>query len=267
VVVTAFFDIVVAVHVMHVVGYYSMYYPFLLLWYIIGYSTRYGNKTGYFVYVFTLTAWVILVYTTPVWRDNLPMSIGWFIAYLIIPLYTFKLVNELHLNINKLHDNLEISTYQAAHDSLTSLANRKHFDEELAKKIAQNSKFALVFIDLDGFKEINDTYGHDTGDKVLVEVSQRLKNFNYFVARLGGDEFVSIIEYEDEKRVVNVVEDMLLAISTACLDLDVDFSASIGVSLFLEDSKTSHELKQQADIAMYRAKENGKNRVKFYRDI
>ena len=146
---------------------------------------RYGNFIAYFVYIIVLIGWMVLSYTTAIWRQNIPMAAGWFIAYAIIPLYAFRLVHDLRQNVKKLHSNLDATTFQAEHDQLTQMPNRKLFEKELIYFINNYKKFALLFIDLDGFKAINDTYGHDIGDKVLKEVSKRLQLYPHFSARLG----------------------------------------------------------------------------------
>ena len=257
-------DVFTSLYVMHLVGDYALYYPFLMLWYSIGYSMRYGNAIGFFVYASVLMGWLVLIYTTDVWRDNLPMSFGWFIAFAIIPLYAFKLVNELHKSINILHKNLDNSIFQAEHDQLTELPNRQFFEKELHHALKSYKKFALLFIDLDGFKEINDTYGHHTGDKVLREVAKRMREHKYFSARLGGDEFVFIIPYKNRDEVATFADSLVKSIAKKCPLLDIEFSASVGIALYPEDANTPYELKKKSDSAMYHAKERGKNQFSFY---
>jgi len=257
-------DVGASLWVMHLVGDYALYYPFLMLWYTIGYSMRFGNYLGFITYAYVLIGWLILIYTTPIWRENLPMSFGWFIAFLIIPLYTFYLVHELRVTLKRVHENLDTTMHQAEHDELTQLPNRKHFEKELHNAFAHYKKFALFFIDLDGFKAINDNYGHHIGDNVLVEVAKRLKSFRVFSARLGGDEFVVIVPYKKREELSALAESIVTSIADKCPLLDIEFSASVGIALYPEDADNVYDLKKKSDIAMYEAKESGKNTFTFY---
>ena len=243
-------DVVASLYVMHLVGDYALYYPFLLLWYSIGYSMRYGNIMGYFVYVAVLLGWLVLTFTTEVWRENLPMAFGWFIAFTIIPLYAFRLVYELRKSIDILHKNLDNSIYQAEHDQLTKLPNRQFFEKELQHAMKSYKKFALLFIDLDGFKEINDAY--------------RIREYKTFAARLGGDEFVFIAPYREKEELTTLADSLVKSIAKKCPHLDIEFSASVGVACYPNDADNSYELKKRSDAAMYQAKESGKNKFIFY---
>ncbi|MEA2074064.1 MAG: GGDEF domain-containing protein [Campylobacterota bacterium] len=258
------FDVLASVYVMYLVDVYSTYYPFLLLWYTIGYSMRYGNLLGYTIYFTVLLSWSVLISLSPIWQNHLSFGLGWLVAYIIIPLYTFRLVKELKLSISNLHENLDDSIYQAQHDQLTQLPNRKYFEKELNYSKSNYDKFALLFFDLDGFKAINDTHGHDVGDTVLVEVSKRIKKHGNFIARLGGDEFVSIVKFTDKENVIVLSNELIQSISDKCPVSNIEITASIGIAIYPEDSEDMHELKKKSDIAMYRAKSAGKNIYKFY---
>lgn len=158
--------------------------------------------------------------------------------------------------------------YLALHDGLTGLANRKNFDdalENLVKK-AQKEKlrFGVVFFDLDGFKNVNDTLGHEFGDFLLQTVSMSLtENIREtdLVARLGGDEFAALIlDIESDKDMIYVAERCLMAIGTQ-VEKDGEiakFGVSIGMSLYPEHAKDAAELLKKADTAMYAAKKAGK---------
>jgi diguanylate cyclase (GGDEF)-like protein/PAS domain S-box-containing protein len=171
----------------------------------------------------------------------------------------------------------EVLTHQATHDHLTALPNRKHFEEVLEKTHAYATRygrpFAVVFIDLDGFKGINDTYGHEAGDILLKTLSGRFLEVlrrEETLARLGGDEFAMILnETRDAQGVVTIIERILDAASTEVSYKNLTFhvSASIGVSFYEETNRSSpEELLHQADEAMYVAKVKGKNRYHFYGD-
>jgi diguanylate cyclase (GGDEF)-like protein len=174
----------------------------------------------------------------------------------------------------------------AYYDSLTHLPNRRMLDDRLAQALALSKRFsnygALMFIDLDHFKTLNDTHGHGTGDLLLVEVSKRLtlclREIDT-IARFGGDEFVVMINNLGdnalkarenaaliaEKIRATLAEPYLLMLTSTIFDssLAFDCSASIGVVLFFEHKKTREELLKMADMAMYESKEGGRNQVRI----
>lgn len=165
--------------------------------------------------------------------------------------------------------------YIAYHDPLTGLPNRKLFYERLIQSVEwaefNQQTVALMFLDLDGFKVINDTYGHDAGDVLLKTVAQRLKNClrgTDTVSRLAGDEFTVILPaIFDPNSVKIVAEKILSTVTEAILINDKDeaqVTASIGISLYPKDSRDPDSLIKQADRAMYDAKKMGKNQYKFY---
>ena len=174
--------------------------------------------------------------------------------------------------------NLEDKLDHLAHyDGLTGLPNRMLLQDRLEQAIAGadrlDQKFALLFIDLDGFKTINDEAGHAVGDEVLKIVGQRLLAVIRGMdtaARLGGDEFVVILtdigNADNAARVAQKVIDLL---SQPCLvgDLSLPLSASIGVSLYPSGEYGADELLRSADEAMYQAKRSGKRQVRFYGNV
>jgi diguanylate cyclase (GGDEF)-like protein/PAS domain S-box-containing protein len=161
----------------------------------------------------------------------------------------------------------------AYHDSLTGLSNRKFFIEQLDESInwskTNNLLLGLLFIDLDGFKTVNDTLGHEIGDRLLIIIAQRLNNYlraSDTVSRLGGDEFTVILRAISNVQVAARVSEKLLSVITEPIVLDghlTTISASIGISIYPINSQDSETLIKQADIAMYRAKHLGKNRYEF----
>jgi diguanylate cyclase (GGDEF)-like protein/PAS domain S-box-containing protein len=163
--------------------------------------------------------------------------------------------------------------YLAYHDPLTGLTNRKYFIEQLSESIAwaqdNNLLLALLFIDLDGFKQVNDTLGHEVGDRLLITIGQRLNNClrgSDTVSRLGGDEFTVILRAIPKLDVaVKVAEKILTTIAEPIVleEHTTQVSASIGISIYPLNSQDSEALIKQADAAMYRAKHLGKNRTYF----
>lgn len=164
--------------------------------------------------------------------------------------------------------------FLANHDALTQLPNRALMHErgDLAVVRANRNltKIAILFIDLDRFKIINDTLGHQSGDMLLQEVARRLREClreSDFVARQGGDEFVVIIEnFENAQYLSSVAEKIMsvLAQPLVLMNQELHVSASIGISVYPEDGVDIFTLLKHADVAMYRAKENGKNTFHFY---
>jgi len=162
----------------------------------------------------------------------------------------------------------------ATHDNLTGLPNRVLFGEELQHALAQAERrhrpVALLFMDLDRFKNINDTLGHAFGDRVLQEVAKRLTRCvreSDILARLGGDEFVLLVEeFPDPANLGGIAQKLLTAVSqvTSIDGRELNLSVSIGICMYPADGRDAKTLLANADIAMYRAKERGRNNFCFY---
>ncbi|MDP4179244.1 MAG: EAL domain-containing protein [Bacillota bacterium] len=178
-------------------------------------------------------------------------------------------------NYNKLmEDNKEKLWHLANYDTLTDLPNRKMILNRINYLIEKSSnsqlKFSLVFIDLDNFKNINDTMGHYVGDLMLQSITSRLNNFinsKDILGRLGGDEFALIIQRNlNKEEILNYVE-LLRNILLSSFSLNNNrfrISSSYGISIFPDHGTTSSELLKNADIAMYSVKEQGKNGIRFF---
>ncbi|WP_192804989.1 putative bifunctional diguanylate cyclase/phosphodiesterase [Noviherbaspirillum aerium] len=164
--------------------------------------------------------------------------------------------------------------YLAYHDTLTSLPNRRMLSSHLLHAVSQaqrrGKQIALLLIDLDRFKTVNDTMGHEAGDQLLQEVAMRIRHClreSDLIARLGGDEFVVLLEDVDTPATVAVVAEKILAVVRWPFVIggqEFYVSASIGVSLFPKDGQNEQSLLRCADVAMYKAKEDGKNAFRFY---
>lgn len=165
----------------------------------------------------------------------------------------------------------------AQHDSLTGLYNRLYFDQHLLNCIQTaksfNHKFALLFIDLNEFKHLNDTYGHDFGDFVLKAIAEDISSSvreNDLVARIGGDEFVIVMsKISDSHQVQGFSRRVLSAITHKRTygDIDLLIGASIGISLYPDDTGNIEQLIKCADEAMYKVKRSGKEGIMFYNSI
>jgi diguanylate cyclase len=161
----------------------------------------------------------------------------------------------------------------AYHDELTDLPNRTLLRKHLSKAIARSKRhehdLTIMFIDLDGFKKVNDTMGHEAGDILLKEVACRLDNFvreEDLVARLGGDEFIVVFEETGKEEVESIADRIVEGLSNPYLigEEIATISPSIGISIFPEDGEDVGTLLQNADKAMYAVKSNGKSGYRFY---
>lgn len=163
---------------------------------------------------------------------------------------------------------------QANFDSLTGLANRNLLHDRLERSIAQarrnDKKVGLMFIDLDGFKWINDSLGHDVGDELLIEVARRLRKCvrdEDTAARLGGDEFTLVLQDLHDTEDLLAIGDKVVSLLREpflLVGMHHHLSGSVGITVFPDDGDTVQALLKNADIAMYKAKEGGKNRFQFY---
>jgi len=195
----------------------------------------------------------------------------------IMPIYQDgELVNYLAIKLN-ITDYIEEKhkvEYMAYHDSLTSLPNRTSIEAYLKNRLPvatrSHSKIAILFIDLDRFKTINDTLGHDVGDELLVECAKRMREGlrdSDMLARVGGDEFVIIIESPSNDYSAAHVCEKILQLFTQPIQTKahlLNITLSIGVSIYPDDDSDYKQLFKYADIAMYEAKDAGKNTYKYY---
>ena len=193
---------------------------------------------------------------TPVWEDNR-------ISFIVGSAEDITDRKRLELELEK----------SANYDKLTELPNRRLFFERLERIILEyereKNKFALLFIDLDGFKIINDKYGHAVGDKVLITVgnrlSQRIRKSDT-VARMGGDEFTIIIrDIGDKKAINNLVNEIHKNLQEVMIigDIECKINSSIGIAIYPDNGQDSETLLRYADSLMYEIKRNGKGSYKF----
>lgn len=179
-----------------------------------------------------------------------------------------------HTDITEQKRAEEMITHQAHHDALTGLANRMLFTDHLTFALTQAHRYqkqlAVLFLDLDRFKSINDTLGHTTGDELLKEVAGRLRSCireTDTVARLGGDEFTILLsQVAHLKDISRIAEKIMEAFEQpfALGEHSFHLTTSIGISVYPEDGSDAETLIKNADIAMYHAKEQGRNAYQFY---
>ncbi len=210
---------------------------------------------------------------------DLPLVIAVFLTSLFTGYSAERQRKLLYAKACELEEERELHQKMALHDALTSLPNRNLFQERMTQSLArarrQNSQFALLFIDLDNFKTVNDNYGHGVGDQVLVTLARRLSahiRAEDTVARLGGDEFVVLSEHIGTDQDVQIAARRLLAEISEPVQLNIRESdtisirmtASVGISLCPRDGTSLDELVDRADSAMYEVKSTGKGNFKFF---
>jgi diguanylate cyclase (GGDEF)-like protein len=241
----------------------------VIFWFLIGSGCRYGKRP---LAVSCATALVVIVALGVFqswWRANLPAAIGLGLSVLGASVYLSVLVDRLgHAN--------RILAHQASTDPLTGLSNRYALEQIVNRAMAEsngNSAIALLLIDLDGFKEVNDTYGHAVGDMLLQSFAQQLARRmrkTDTIARLGGDEFVVLAhQVRDRSAVLSVTDSIhaVLSTITSVQERPVSVSASIGACL-LSSATAAHQsdmtaVLRAADRAMYRAKSLGEGKTVF----
>ena len=167
----------------------------------------------------------------------------------------------------------EVITHMAYFDEITNLPNRRLFNDRLYVAISNANRYrqrlAVMFLDLDGFKDVNDALGHHTGDQLLREIAYRLNQTvrkSDTIARMGGDEFtVLLTQVEHESNITNVADKILEAVrQPVVLDGNtISITISIGIAQYPDNGKDVNTLLKSADIALYRAKESGKNNYQF----
>lgn len=199
------------------------------------------------------------------------------LAVLAVALLTSVLDARLEARTAELAQSLTLAnqelTQLALHDTLTGLPNRSlltdRIEQAIAKVAEQGGCFALMFIDLDGFKPVNDAFGHHTGDQLLKEVAMRLRGHLHSqdtLARIGGDEFVLLVELDEPEDAVGVAAKQVNLVSRPfrVAEQSLQISASVGIVLYPGNGADQMELLRNADAAMYHAKSAGKNAYSFF---
>jgi len=180
----------------------------------------------------------------------------------------------IYRNLAEVIEMEEKANFLAYHDSLTKLPNRTQFERQIVDilelaKLEHNS-VAVLFIDLDRFKVINDTLGHHIGDELLIHLARRIKKLegeSTFFARIGGDEFVLVMTLKEGREEAEEMAEKLLSLIREPIrvhDYHLNTTASIGIAIYPDDGKDRNEIVKHADSAMYYAKEKGKDNYQFY---
>jgi len=256
---------------------------FSLLWILLFLKIERNNFALIFFLVYPQVITVLLYY-----KHALIVNIAMFLIYCVIfsidfDSGTISIMNPLSLRIGSVFlmnliivyfwkrnstDKMDEINTIALYDSLTGVANKKHFEIYIEKIIDtsrhNNRKFSLLFLDIDNFKKINDSPGHEVGNKVIREIAGRINRCldgSDSLFRIGGDEFVAVIPDINDDFAPALLARKILSAEDPLLHLP---TMSIGIVNFPEDGGTGNELIQKSEIAMYKAKKNGKNTFSFF---
>lgn len=253
---------------------------FVLSWVIVGNGIRFGYQYLIIASAMSIVACVVGMRYSPYWQNNSIVIYGVMLTNVVVPAYIYGLLRRIEKTTRQLELFADQMKQAAFHDSLTGLANRGLLQESIDKGIQRarrsGEQMAVVFFDLDGFKKVNDTLGHEVGDVLLKRVADIARNrvrSNDTVARLGGDEFVVLLEGLANEQGAVLVASNILHLIQGIEDVNghpVKVGGSFGIAMFdpsvvTSASVTTRDLLKWADEAMYLAKRAGKGRVVFYR--
>lgn len=244
----------------------AVIYP-LLLWVIVGNGMRFGLKYMAFAMSLAGVLFLGILQTSPYWQVNQPTGIGLLLSVFVLPLFYLTLIRRLHKTNLELEKQLAETAYLANHDPLTKVANRmafhSHLQQVMQQASTQKGRFALLFIDLDKFKAVNDDYGHHVGDALLCEVAARLNQTigpADLVARLGGDEFGLVVVKEPEG--VEQLKQHLVAVLNKPYLIEsksLHVGASIGMARYPQDGEDMDVLIRHSDQLMYSEKRQARD--------
>ena len=179
-------------------------------------------------------------------------------------------IDSMNTLLAKIHQEFKYINFLALHDSLTSLPNRRQFIDLLTEKLSLGKKGAVILLDLDDFKGINDTLGHVFGDRVIEGIAERLLEVtdeDVVVSRFGGDEFLVLVERGGGEEELDQLIQRIRAAFSSIIKIDnndIEVRFSMGISLFPEDGTDVNQLVMNADLAMYSVKDSGKNGFRYF---
>ncbi len=254
-------DLFIVSWVIYSVGIDAIFVYPLYLWIIIGNGMRFGEKYFYISLAITILFFSIATSLSVHWQEYTSFAFSLNASFIILSLFYLKLLKKLNILNQKISIELERTKHISLHDHLTDLPNRAYFNEafqkELDKSKRNNNFFLIAYMDLNDFKPVNDTYGHDYGDLLLQKVSQRLKltlRESDFVARLGGDEFGMILttvndiesSYIAIQRIREIIREPYILFGTT-----IHIHCSIGMATYPKDGNKKEDLLKVADKNMY----------------
>jgi diguanylate cyclase (GGDEF)-like protein len=240
----------------------------IYLWITIGNGLRYGARYLYTAMTMGIIGFTIVFSNSAYWREQWGFSVGLLIGQIALPLYFSILLKQLNSQHDELKKLYEQMARHATHDSLTSLPNRKHFYDHLTETMAsakqEGRSFTVLYLDLDGFKAINDDLGHAVGDQLIERTARRLEKCVRkadMVARVGGDEFIVMLRDIVPSDVTTVAEKIIESLAEPFMiaGRTLSVTTSIGLATYPQDGEDVNALIHSADSAMYEAKRNGKN--------
>ena len=248
-------------------------YP-LYLWIVIGNGLRFGTHYLIAAMLFAVSGYLMASAVSGILFSHAIIVLSLLLGMILMPKFFLVMVRRL-ADINQaLQEKNKENEYSATHDSLTGLPNRYLFNDRLAHALQKASRdgkqVAVIFLDLDAFKSINDNFGHDIGDALLICIARCITNSlrsSDLVARLGGDEFVVLLESCSSSAEISAVVEQIFQCSGKYYDFDQYHryvTWSCGVAIYPQDGEDSMTLLKHADTAMYEAKSAGTNQFRMY---
>lgn len=248
-------------------------YP-VMLWVLGDIGMRFGMRYLTISVIAGVVGFLAVIISSDFWSDKPVLGTGLLVGIALVPALFAGLIQKIHDINESLKREMNDKAYAATHDALTGLPNRVLFQERLIHTLEmskrKNTHFALMFLDIDRFKYVNDTYGHACGDQLLQVISSRLTTVlrkSDTVARLGGDEFVVILsEITSAQDAEFVANKIISEVAKKCDVIGKEFTVttSIGISVFPHHGSNVSDIIKNADVAMYAAKDAGKNTYRIY---
>jgi len=249
------------------------FYP-LFLWVMIGNGLRYGQHHMQVATLFGLLGFTGAMATSGFLWDQPGVYLGLVGGLVLMPKFFLVMIDRLAAANVELKAQKDHAEFMATHDVLTGLPNRAYLHTRMQQSLARanrtGNEVAVAFIDLDSFKSINDSFGHEYGDYLLTQVAEAMQKMvrdSDTVSRLGGDEFVVVIEdYNNGARIARVIERLFSCVGRYYLigEYETYVTWSCGVVVYPHDGEDVHTLLKHADTAMYSAKSRGPNNFVFY---
>ena len=249
------------------------FYP-LFLWVMVGNGIRYGQHYMQFATLLGLLGFSGALATSGLLSSQPGTYIGLMFGLVLMPKFFLVMIDRLTEANSKLQAQRDEAEFMATHDVLTGLPNRAYLHTRIHQSLARAKRgqreLTIAFIDLDAFKEINDSFGHEYGDFLLAQVAEAMKSVvreSDTVARLGGDEFVVVIEdSEDGPGADTLIERLFSCVGRyySIGEYETFVTWSCGLVVYPRDGNDVHTLLEHADTAMYAAKEKGPNHFVFY---
>lgn len=250
-----------------------VWYP-VFIWIMIGNGFRFGVQRLHVAMLATTFGFLVASIANGLWQTHLPIATGLFVGILILPIFFSSILRRLDAANEELKRRIDESEYQATHDQLTKLPNRLLLEDRLGHALSRarrgHKNLAVLFIDVDNFKSINDNFGHPVGDALLTQYAERMSGSlreGDTLVRLGGDEFIVVLEDISESvQAAQFAERLLERITDYYHVNGYEFfvTASVGIAYYPDDGEDINSLMRNADTAMYKAKEQAGKSYEIY---